>query len=97
MGGLYRLMAVLIEAPWLAAGPGAVFLGLWARSRRRLALAAAVAWLLYVPYEYGMRLRILCSGECNIRVDLLVLYPVLLGLSTLAAASAVLALWRPRD
>ena len=97
MGGLYRLMAGLIEAPWLAAVPGAVFLGLWAGSRRRLVLAAAVAWLAYLPYEYGMKLRILCSGECNIRVDLLVLYPVLLVLSILAVVSAVLALRRPRE
>jgi len=28
-------------------------------------------WPAYLPYEYAMKLRILCSGECNIRVDLL--------------------------
>ena len=31
-----------------------------------------------------MKLRILCSGECNIRVDLLLIYPFLL-LVSLAA------------
>jgi hypothetical protein len=44
-------------------------------------------WLLYACYEYGMKMRWLCSGECNIRIDLLVIYPVLL----LASATAVLA------
>jgi hypothetical protein len=31
-----------------------------------------------------MKLRVLCSGECNIRVDLLLFYPLLLGLSVAA-------------
>jgi hypothetical protein len=96
MGALYGAMAVLIDRPWLAAVPGVVFLGLGARAGRRLALAAAVAWLLYVPYEYGMKWRILCSGECNIRVDLLLLYPGLVVLSILAAVSALRAAGRPR-
>ena len=64
---LYRPMAVLIDQPWLGAIPGAVFLWLWIRSRRRLVLAAALAWLLYLPYEYGMKWRVLRPGECNIR------------------------------
>lgn len=69
----YRTRAVLIEQPLLAAVPGGIFLALFAVSRKLLVLAAATAWLLYVPYEYSMKFRILCSGECNIRIDLLVL------------------------
>jgi hypothetical protein len=38
-------------------------------------LGAALAWLAYFPYEYTMRLRMLCSGERNILVDLLLFYP----------------------
>ena len=87
MGGFYRLMAVLVREPWLAVVPGAAFVWLWARTGRRLALAAAVAWLLYLPYECGMKWRILCAGECNIRVDRLALYPALVVLSVLAAVS----------
>jgi hypothetical protein len=75
MGGFYRLMAVLVREPWLAVVPGAAFVWLWARTGRRLALATAVAWLLYPPYECGMKWRVLCAGECSIRVDLLALYP----------------------
>ena len=93
---LYRPMAVLIDQPWLGAIPGAVFLWLWIRSRRRLVLAAALAWLLYLPYEYSMKWRILCSGECNIRIDLLLLNPALVVLSILAVVSALRALGGPR-
>jgi hypothetical protein len=31
-----------------------------------------------------MKLRVLCSGECNIRVDLVVIYPVLFVISLVA-------------
>jgi hypothetical protein len=34
-----------------------------------------------------MKWRVLCAGECNIRVDLLALYPALVVLSVLAAVS----------
>jgi hypothetical protein len=40
-----------------------------------------VAWGAYAVYELLMNARILCSGECNIRVDLLLIYPLLLALS----------------
>ena len=85
-------MAVLIARPWLAAIPGAALLA----SGRRLVLVVAVAWLLYLPHEYGMKWRILCWGECNIRVDLLLLYPALVILSILAAVSALRAFGRTR-
>ena len=57
MGAFYRLMAVFIDAPWLAAVPGAALLAVWAGTGRRLVLAAAAAWLLCLPYEYGMKWR----------------------------------------
>lgn len=38
-----------------------------------------------------MKLRLLCSGECNIRVDLLLLYPVLAFLSVAAVVAAMRA------
>jgi hypothetical protein len=71
-------MAVFIEYPFLAAVIGAVLLGLGRRTRRRTAVGAGVIWLLYALYETGMQRRWLCGGECNIRIDLLVIYPVLL-------------------
>jgi len=44
-----------------------------------------------------MKLRILCSGECNIRVDLLLIYPVLLVISGIAAVSFMRWLLRERQ
>ena len=49
--------------------------------------------MLHLPYEYAMKLRILCSGECNIRVDLLLLYPALLVLSLAALVAVVKTAW----
>jgi ABC-type transport system involved in cytochrome c biogenesis permease subunit len=77
-------MGLFIEHPALAAAIGALFLvGYWV-SRRPTAAVAAAAWLVYGAYETGMRLRWLCSGECNIRLDLLAIYPLLLVLSLVA-------------
>ena len=55
-----------------------LFAGLWLATRLTGSLVAAVSWLLYAPYEYLMYLRVLCSGECNIRIDLLLFWPLLL-------------------
>jgi hypothetical protein len=85
-------MSLLIEWPLLAAIPGVVFLLLYGRARQRTVLLAGVAWLAYTVYELGMRWRILCRGECNIRVDLLLIYPVLMLVSLLGLVAAL----RPR-
>ena len=95
MDMLFRNMAVLIEHPLLAAVPGAVFVALFAVSRKLLVLIAAVAWLAYLPYEYAMKLRLLCSGDCDIRLDLMVLYPALLIISVVGLAVFARARVRP--
>jgi hypothetical protein len=76
-----RLLGIFIAWPALALVPAVTFGALYAYGRRKRVLITALAWLAYFPYELAMKLRILCSGECNIRVDLLVLYPVLAVLS----------------
>jgi hypothetical protein len=96
MSFFYRTMGVLVAQPLLAAVPAAIFFALYAASRTSLALIAAAAWLLYVPYEYGMTFRILCSGECNIRVDLLLIYPALVILSVIALVASVRVFRVPR-
>ena len=73
-----------IGQPWLALIPAGSLAALYWMSRKKLVLAAAGSWFCYLPYEWGMKLRILCSGECNIRVDLLLIYPFLLLLSLAA-------------
>ena len=57
---------------------GILFAVLWMTTRLWGTALAAICWLLYAPYELLMHLRVLCSGECNIRVDLLLLWPLLL-------------------
>jgi hypothetical protein len=76
-----------IAWPWLALLPAAVFVALFRVSGRRPTMIAALAWIGYAAYEYGMQRRWLCSGECNIRVDLLLLYPLLLALSLVAVVA----------
>ena len=60
------LLAIIAGAIWRAGG-------------RHGLPVLAFAWVAYAVYEYLMFKRVLCTGECNIRVDLLLFYPVLLG------------------
>ena len=83
---------LLISAPLLALIPAAGFLLAWYASRARLALSASLCWSLYAGYEQMMKWRILCSGECNIRIDLLGIYPLLLLLSAGALIAIALRL-----
>ena len=78
-------MALFIAYPWLALVVSAAFAALWWWRRAASAAAVGAAWLAYSAYEFLMRARVLCSGECNIRVDLLLIYPLLLAASLLAA------------
>ena len=50
----------------------------WWVHRQRYLWVWAMAWLAYALYEYLMFARVLCSGECNIRIDLLLFFPPLL-------------------
>lgn len=81
------VLGVFIGWPFLALAPAALFAFLYLRCRRTVVLVASLAWLAYFPYEQAMKLRILCSGECNIRVDLLLFYPLLILVSVLAVVA----------
>ena len=78
------ILGLLIGWPFLALVPAALLGMLYRRCKRSVVLVAALAWLAYFPYEQAMKLRILCSGECNIRVDLVLIYPLLALVSALA-------------
>jgi len=93
---LLTAMAIFIEYPVLAAVIGILLLGLGWRARRRTAAGVGVLWLLYAVYETGMQRRWLCSGECNIRIDLLVIYPALLVSLVVAAVSLLRRSKQPR-
>lgn len=78
MDRLLSAMAIFIAYPVLAAMIGGFLLLLGRRRRRGVAIGIGIVWQLYFAYETGMQQRWLCSGECNIRIDLLLIYPVLL-------------------
>lgn len=63
----------------------------WFRLRGRVLCTAALAWLAYPPYEFWIQSR--CTGDCNIRVDLLLVAPLLLWVSV-AALIAIVRRWR---
>ncbi|NJD87603.1 MAG: hypothetical protein FIB05_06285 [Betaproteobacteria bacterium] len=84
-------LGIMIGYPWMAWVVAAGLAALWRASRSKAAAVAAVAWAGYGVYEYLMYARILCTGECNIRVDLLLFYPLLLALAVLAVVQGLRA------
>jgi hypothetical protein len=80
------------SSPGLALLPALGFAVVWYVTGRWLVLAAALSWAAYAAYETAMLMRILCSGECDIRIDLLAIYPALLALTFIAAIVAVAGL-----
>ena len=81
---LVRWMGIFAGYPWLVLIPIALFFFIGIAAKARFATAIAILWLIYGMYEWMMYARILCSGDCNIRIDLLFIYPVLLLLSLTA-------------
>jgi hypothetical protein len=90
------VMAIFTQYPWLAALIGLFLVGLGRSRGRRTAILVGVIWLLYAAYETAMRVRWLCSGECNIRVDLLLIYPLLLAATVIGIVSLLRARRAPR-
>jgi hypothetical protein len=82
-------MSLFIEHPALAAVLGVLFFVAYRLTRQRAVGVAALAWLAYGGYEAAIERRWLCSGECDIRVDLLMIYPALLVLSVTALVQLV--------
>ena len=76
-------LGIFIIFPVGAAIVGLLFIRLFVQLRQVFCGLTGVAWLGYSLYEYLMYARVLCTGECNIRVDLLLIYPVLFILSAL--------------
>ena len=85
-------MGLFVAYPALTLLMAAGCAGLWLWRRGRAAAVATVSWLVYGAYEGLMKARILCSGECNIRVDLLVIYPFLIIVSLITLIMSIRAL-----
>jgi formate hydrogenlyase subunit 3/multisubunit Na+/H+ antiporter MnhD subunit len=89
-------MAIFIAYPLIAAIIGVFLLALGRLTRRRTAVVVGWLWLLYAAYETGMHQRWFCRGECNIRIDLLAIYPGLLIGSLVALVSLFRGLGKKR-
>ncbi len=57
----------------------------WQRPRPAV-VVAAILWLLYAIYEFQIASGVLCDPQCNIRVDLILAWP-LLAIATLYASN----------
>ena len=89
---IFQTFAVFIDRPLAAFLPAAVFGGLYYAKRRTGILVAALCWIGYATLETLNKARITCSGECNIRVDLLLIYPVL----WIVSIAAIVLLFLPK-
>jgi hypothetical protein len=96
MDWFFRVMAVFIEHPLLAAVIGLLLLALGRSLHRGLAMTAGVMWLMYSVWEFAIKQRWLCRGDCDIRADLILIYPVLLVGSLAAVVSLVIRPRRPQ-
>jgi hypothetical protein len=86
------LAGAFVERPFLALIPAALFGWLYVRRRKWAILIATLAWLAYFPYEQMMKTA--CSSQpdrCDIRIDLLPIYFVLLALSVWAVVAYIKA------
>jgi len=90
-------LAMLIIAPWAAFIVAALFVWLWRSIGGWVVGITAVLWALYGLYESLIYLQFICSGECNIRVDLLLIYPLLLLMSVVSLALAWFRRGRVRE
>jgi hypothetical protein len=86
---LQFLASIFIPYPYLALLPALVFGLLYINSKGKTVLITGILWLFYAVYEELHLLRIACSGECNIRIDLFLIYPILFALSIIALFIAI--------
>jgi len=61
------------------------FLAKASRQPRMAVFVAVLVWLGYAVYEWQVATGVLCDANCNIRVDLILLWPVLLIASLFAS------------
>ena len=72
-----------------AAGMAVILLAAGAQRPRVAIFVAAILWLIYAYYEYQVASGVLCDPNCNIRVDLVLFFPIL-ALATFCAYQSYL-------
>jgi len=96
MDWVFRAMAVFIEHPLLAAVIGILLVTLGRVLHRGLTTTAGVMWLMYSLWEFAIKQRWLCRGDCDIRADLIFIYPLLILGSVAAVVGLVIKPRQPR-
>lgn len=81
---LSLISSELLHTPLLGFIPAILFLIFYLIRKSRFTLFTSLSWVVYSFYEYLVQTGVLCSGECNIRFDILLFHPILLLLSILA-------------
>jgi hypothetical protein len=96
---IFSPIGIIVSAPCVALLPAGVFLGGWWTSPRNAAssgaLIAGIAWLMYAIYE-TRRYFWAKTVHAPIRVDLLIIVPVLYLLSIVGVVSWVIGERRAR-
>jgi hypothetical protein len=90
-------MSELLGISAYALIPMTIFLIIYFASKWRPALFTSVIWFCYVLYELGMKYGPLCSGDCSIRPDIIILVPLLIAGSVGVAIWSVVAIARRVD
>lgn len=74
-------LSLFVDQPWWALAVAAPLLALFAWQKLQPLLVAGLAWLVYFAYELMLFHGLICPEGCNIRIELLLIYPMLLSLS----------------
>ena len=85
----------MFELSLFAALCAFVLLVVWRWTGQRAWFTLAIFWMLYAGYEFMIFKRVWCTGDCNIRVDLLLIFPLLLG-RTFWVTSTAAVMWVKR-
>lgn len=91
---LLSILGILTIFPLGATLIGAAMLLGFGYAKIRTGMVTGALWIIYSIYEFLMYFRILCSGECNIRIDLLLIYPLLIGLSVVSVVLYIVTKFR---
>ena len=80
---------IFIPVPFIAFVISIIFYFIFKKHASKTAFVTVFLWFVYGAYESMLRFGYLCPEGCNIRIDLIVIYPVLLFSSTLVVAKLI--------
>ncbi len=89
-------LSLFVNQPWWALAVSVPLMALYAWQKQSRLLIAGLGWLAYFLYELLIFHGAICPEGCNIRVELIVLYPMLLALTLTALFRLVKQLLRNR-